>query len=223
MTAKVLKKTLESPLDSMEIKPVSPKENQPWIFIGRTDTEAPILWPPDVKSWLTGKDPNARKDWEQKEKRVSEDETARWHHDAMDMNLSKLWEMMRDKEAWRSTAHGVTQSQTWLSNWTTVSIVAKAAAEFKRVDSNFERSSPLGKNAIQQPCLLQRNHSCKEELIDGSKLHSCLILRNCHSHPNLQQPPPWSVSSRQHRSKTFPEQNDYDSLKTQMMVSILQQ
>ena len=72
----MLEKTPESPLDSKEIKPVNPKGNSPWIFIGRTDAEAeaPILWPPDVKSWLTGKDPDAGKDWEQEEKRTTEDE-----------------------------------------------------------------------------------------------------------------------------------------------------
>ena len=70
----MLEKTLESPLDSKEIKPVNPKGNQPWILIGRTDAEAPILWPPDVKSWLIGKDPDAGKDLRQKEKREAEDE-----------------------------------------------------------------------------------------------------------------------------------------------------
>ena len=72
----VLEKTLESPLDCKEIKPVNPKGNQPWIFIGRTDAEieAPILWPPDVKSWLIEKDPDAGKDWKQKEKGTAEDE-----------------------------------------------------------------------------------------------------------------------------------------------------
>ena len=77
----VLEKTLESPLDSKEIKQVNPKENQPWIFIGRTDAEAEasILWPPDTKSWLTGKDPDAGKDWRQ-EKGMTEDELVGWHH-----------------------------------------------------------------------------------------------------------------------------------------------
>ena len=77
----VLKKTLESPLDSKEIKPVNPKGNQPWIFIGRTgaEAEAPTLRPPDVNSQLTGKDPDAGKDWGQ-EKAVTEDETVGWHH-----------------------------------------------------------------------------------------------------------------------------------------------
>ena len=75
----VLDKTLESPLDCKEIKPVNPKGNQPQIFIGRTDAEveALILWPPDVKSWLIGKDPDAGKDWRQKEKGMTEDETFR--------------------------------------------------------------------------------------------------------------------------------------------------
>ena len=76
------KKTLESPLDSKEIQPVNPNENQPWIFIGRTDVEAEalILLPPDVMSWLIGKDPDAGKDWGQKEKGITEDEIAGWHH-----------------------------------------------------------------------------------------------------------------------------------------------
>ena len=75
----VLKK---SPLDCKEIQQVNPKGNQSWIFIERTDAEAetPILWPPDVKSWLIGKDPNAGKDWGQKEKGATEDEMAGWHH-----------------------------------------------------------------------------------------------------------------------------------------------
>ena len=76
----VLEKTLESPLDSKEIKAVNPKGNQPWKFIGRTDAEVSIVWPPDVKRWLTGKDPDAGKDWRQKEKRTAEDELVGWHH-----------------------------------------------------------------------------------------------------------------------------------------------
>ena len=72
----VLEKTFESPLDCKEIKPVNPKGNQPWIFIGRTKAEVPILWPCDAKSWLLGKDPDAGKDWRPKEKRVVENEIA---------------------------------------------------------------------------------------------------------------------------------------------------
>ena len=75
-------KTLESPLDRKEIKPINPKGNQTRIFIVKTDaeTETPILWPPDVKSWLIGKDPDAGKDWRQEEKGMTEDEMVGWHH-----------------------------------------------------------------------------------------------------------------------------------------------
>ena len=78
----VLEKPLESFLDSKEIKPVNPKGNQPWIFIGRTDAEAeaPIFWPPDEKSQLIGKDPDAGKDWRQEEKGTTEDEMVGWQH-----------------------------------------------------------------------------------------------------------------------------------------------
>ena len=78
----VLEKTLESPLDFMEIQPVYPKGNQSWIFIGRTDAEAetPILWPPDVKNWLTREDPDVGKDWRWKEKGTTENEMFGWHY-----------------------------------------------------------------------------------------------------------------------------------------------
>ena len=78
----ILEKTLESPLDCKEIQPVHPKGDQSWVFIGMTDveTETPILWPPDVKSWLTGKDPAAGKDLGQEEKGTTEDEMFEWHH-----------------------------------------------------------------------------------------------------------------------------------------------
>ena len=78
----VLEKTLESPLDRKEIQPVHPKGEQSWLFIGRTDVEAetPILWPPDVKSWLIGKDSDAGKDWGQEEKGTTENEMVGWHH-----------------------------------------------------------------------------------------------------------------------------------------------
>ena len=78
----VLEKTLESPLYCKEIQPAHPKGNQSWIFTGRTDAEAetPILWPPDAKNWLLGKDPDAGKDWRQEEKGMTEDEMVGWHH-----------------------------------------------------------------------------------------------------------------------------------------------
>ena len=115
----VLEKTLESPLDSKEMKPVNPKGSQPWLFIGRTcpEAEAPILWLPDAKSQFTGKDPDAGKDWGQKEKKVTEDEMVGWHH-WLNGQDSKLGEIVKDREAWRAVVHGAAKSWTRLSNWT---------------------------------------------------------------------------------------------------------
>ena len=114
----VLEKTLESSLDWKEIKPVHPKINRPWIFIGRTDAkaEAPILWPPDVKRQLIGKDSDAGKYWGQ---RIRGWQRMGWLDgiiESVDMSLSKLQQKVKHREAWHVAVHGVTKSQTWVNN-----------------------------------------------------------------------------------------------------------
>ena len=127
----VLEKTLESPLDCKEIKPVHPKGDQSWVFIGRTDAEAetPILWPAEAKNWLIKKkkkkkwliwkDPDAGKDWRQERGQ----QRIKWLNgiiDPVDMSLSKFQELVMDREAWRAAIHGVEKRHDWVTelNWT---------------------------------------------------------------------------------------------------------
>ena len=119
----VLEKTLEGPLDCKEIQAVNPKGNQSWIFIGRTNVEAetPILWPPDMKNWLLGKDPDAGKDWRQEENGTTEDEMIGWHHGLDGHELSKLWELVMDMEACTPWGHKELDTTEWL-NWTDIYI-----------------------------------------------------------------------------------------------------
>ena len=121
----MLEKTLESPLDCQEIKPVSPKGNQLWILIGRTDNEAEtsIFWPPDMQSLLIGKHPDAGKDWRQEEKGMTEDRLLDIFTDSIDMNLSKLQEIVENRGDWHTTVYEVAKRWTSFSDWTTTTYV----------------------------------------------------------------------------------------------------
>ena len=120
----VLEKSLESPLDFKEIHSVHPKEDQSWVFIGRTNVEAetPIFWPHDVTSWLIWKDPDGRKYWRQEEKGTTEDVMVGWHRWLHGHELGKLWELVMDRETWCALVHGAAKSRTWLSNWTELNL-----------------------------------------------------------------------------------------------------
>ena len=114
----VLEKTLESPLDCKEIQPVRPKGDQSWIFIGRTDAKVPVLWRPDAKNWLFGKDPVAGKDRRQEEKGMTEDEMVWWHHRLDEHEFEQA-----PGGCWGTVKPGMlqtvgSQSRTWLGDWT---------------------------------------------------------------------------------------------------------
>ena len=119
----LLEKTLESTLDSKEIESVNPKGNQFWIFIEMTGAEAevPIFGHLIWKNWLIGKAPDARKYWGQEEKETEDEMDG--ITDSRDMSISKLQEIVKDRETWHAAVHEVTKSWTWLRNWTTTTIL----------------------------------------------------------------------------------------------------
>ena len=123
----------------------SPERDQPWDFFGRNDAKAktPVLWPPDAKSWLTGKDSDAGRDWGQEEKGTTEDEMAGWHHRLKDMSLSELWELVMDREAWNAEIHEVAKSRTRLSNsaelnWTDAHKIIIRPSDLKEVNNDLK-------------------------------------------------------------------------------------
>ena len=137
----VLEKTLESPLDRKEIQAVHPKGDQSWVFIGRTDAEAetPILWPPDAKSWLIGKDPDAGKDWGQKEKGMTEGEMVGWHHwldghgFGWTLGVGDGQGGLACCSSWGHKELDMTERLNWLTDW-----VYKAGRSIWHLDGGIE-------------------------------------------------------------------------------------
>ena len=161
----------------------NPKGNQSWIFIGRTEAEAPILWPPDEKSQLIGKDPDDGKHWGQKGRGW---QRMRWLDGTMesvDMSLSKLWETVKGVEAWHAEVHGVTKSWTQLSDWTAAtwkqSLDSKVALQCKHPpEDNLSQKlswrqgrNPLGKLSFKSVSTQQR---CLSSLVSSG-----LSFRRC--------------------------------------------
>ena len=148
----VLEKTLESPWNSKEIKPVNPKGKQPWIFIGRTDAkaEAPILWPPDAKNGLTGENPDAGKDWGREAKRMTEDEMVVWHHQLYGHEFEQapgVGEGQGRLVCCSPRSRKESDMTEWL-NWTELNWLC-----FSKVRVKIE-TNPILKGKLRLPCYL---------------------------------------------------------------------
>ena len=133
----LLEKILRITWTAKENQSVHPKGDQSWKFIGRTDVEAEtlILWPPDAKNWLIWKDLDAGKDWRWEEKGMTEDEMVGWHYQLNGHGLSKLRELVMDRDAWSAAVHGVAESQTLLRDWNELNWTMLIKVFFRKVDS----------------------------------------------------------------------------------------
>ena len=126
------------------------RSNQSILKETNPEAEALILWPPDAKRWTTGKDPDAGKDWAQEEKWAAEDEMFGWLTISKDMSLSKLQEIVTDREAWHAGVHEVANSQTWLSNWTTITRSPRTYLHLK--SGNLITAVPISKGCCESKC-----------------------------------------------------------------------
>ena len=176
----VLEKTLESPLDCKEIKPVNPKGNQPWIFTGSTDAEAeaPIVWPPNTKSQLTRKDPDPEKDEGQEEKAATEDEMVGWHHWLNGHEFEWIQGDSEGQGSLHAAVRGVTKSRIQLSDWTTMISITP-------LDFSYTLLTCLGCGMTMQ-CLAQPLSSTSAFWI--TCLQTCSLVCSL-PFGNLERPP----------------------------------
>ena len=152
----MLEKTLESTLDYKEVKLVNPQGNQSWIFIWRADAEAeiPIMCPPDAKIWLIWKDHDAGRYWRWEEKGMTEDEMVELHHWLNGHELSKLWELVMGREAWRAEVHVVAKSGTWLGDWTKLNLCLAYCCYYSFAKSCLPLCDPMDHGIPGFPVLL---------------------------------------------------------------------
>ena len=173
----VLEETLESPLDSKEIQPVNPKGNQFWIFIGMTNAEAetPVLWPPDAKSQFIRKTLMLGKIEGRRRRRRQRMRCLGGITHSVDMSLSKLREIVKDRKAWCAVVHGVTGSQAGRSNWTT---------NRKWEDLDMDQVSPVSKCSLK-PLPFTFSHGIINFLVKPKTWNS--FNRNTHLRPNIAE------------------------------------
>ena len=181
----ILEKALESSLDSKEIKPVNPKRNQSWIFIARTDAEAPIISPPDVKNWLIRKDPDAGKDWRQEEKGMTEDEMVGWHHQLNGHEFEQALGVA-DGQGSLVCCSPWGHKETRLSDWTELNVEKRASPAALVV-----KDLPANAGDIKMPVQSLGWGDPREE---GRATHSSLLAWRI---PWTEKPGgPWSMGSQ---------------------------
>ena len=197
----VLEKTLESPLDCKKIKPVNPKGNQSWILIGRTDAETPILWLPDAKNWLIGKDPDAGKDWRQKEKGMTQDEMVGWHHQLNGHEFEqapRVGDGQESLECCSSQGHkesDMTEQLNWTESILVYSLISFIFIVYLAGKVRKALDLEIGLNSVGDMDSLSKQRNlfpyhyypiCKDG--DNNSSHIIILMTKLNTIPDIQQP-----------------------------------